>query len=734
MSEMNILPKRSFAHDFVPAEYRHDGDEYELRNRQVGKPASHWRELTPAEIDTLVKNGNTAEDWKTVRVAEGFDARHIKQSEFYGLVRIGRIDEVSLEYHDLAVPVGITHSRIVACDIGDDVAVHNVRYLAHTIIGDNCMLLNIDELHTTNHAKFGNGIVKEGEDPAVRVVMDLGNEAGGRSVPPFDGMIPADAALWSRFPHDTELMQKLLEITQRQFDPQRGYYATLGERCVIKNCRIIKDVRVGPAAYIKGANKLKNLTINSTADEPTQIGEGVELVNGIIGPGCRVFYGCKAVRFVMGSNSNLKYGARLIHSVLGDNSTVSCCEMLNNLLFPAHEQHHNNSFLIASTVLGQSNVAAAATIGSNHNSRAADGEILAGRGFWPGLCVSLKHNCRFASFTLLAKGNYPAELDLPLPFALISDDPAGDRLLVMPAYWWMYNLYALARNGWKFRARDVRKHEVQHIEFDYLAPDTAEEILTALELLPRWIGLATCLAEGKALDKISENQLAATGLEILTNTPATADRLDVLGQNIEAGKRPVRILKAGQAWQAYRDMLHYYGVTNCLDWLDANPEATLADMHAALDGPRVSEWFNLGGQLVPMAQLDELRAEIRNGNLTDWHAIHAAYDRLWEAYPLARQQHAYACLRELRKFQAAPSAEQWNACLTEALRIQNYICDQTVSSRTKDHETPFRRITYSGEEEMRAVLGTVEDNSFVQQIRQETETFASRIQAARQRT
>ena len=85
------------------------------------------------------------------------------------------------------------------------------------------------------------------------------------------------------------------------------------------------------------------------------------MVNGIVGLGCHVFYGCKAVRFVMGNNTKLKYGARLIHSFLGDNSTVSCCEILNNLIFPAHEQHHNNSFLIASLVMGQSNMAAGAT-------------------------------------------------------------------------------------------------------------------------------------------------------------------------------------------------------------------------------------------------------------------------------------------------------------------------------------------------------------------------------------
>ena len=106
--------------------------------------------------------------------------------------------------------------------------------------------------------------------------------------------------------------------------------------------------------------------------------------------------------------------------------------------------------------MGQSNMAAGATIGSNHNSRANDGEIQAGRGFWPGLCTTLKHSCRFASFVLLAKGDYPAELDIPLPFSLVSDDVAHDRLLVMPAFWWLHNMYALARNTWKFQTRDKR--------------------------------------------------------------------------------------------------------------------------------------------------------------------------------------------------------------------------------------------------------------------------------------
>jgi NDP-sugar pyrophosphorylase family protein len=324
-------------------------------------------------------------------------------------------------------------------------------------------------MHTTDHAKFGNGILKDGEPENVRTWMDIMNETGCRKVLPFDGMTTGDAYLWAKYVDDAPLQQALKKITQKGIDNRRGFYGTTGSNCVIKNCHILKDVRIGSYSYIKGANKLKNLTINSSEAEPTQIGEGVELVNGIIGYGCHIFYGCKAVKFILGNNSNLKYGARLINSFLGDNSTISCCEVLNNLIFPAHEQHHNNSFLIASVVMGQSNMAAGATIGSNHNSRANDNEIQAGRGFWPGLCTSVKHSCRFASFTLLSKADYPAELDIPLPFSLLNNNVSKDRLEVMPAFWWMYNMYALARNAWKFKNRDKRIHKIQNIEFEAFA-------------------------------------------------------------------------------------------------------------------------------------------------------------------------------------------------------------------------------------------------------------------------
>ncbi len=728
MDKVLILQPDSLGKDFIPRAFIPEGkDEHHLRNKQMRAPASGWRHLRADEVECLIKNDNTSSNWDEVLVSDPFDPQQIANSRFFGLVRIGRLRNIVLQHHDLRLPSGITNSLIIACDIGDDVAIHNVHYLAHYIIGNQTILFNIDEMHVTDHAKFGNGILKEGEPEQVRTWLDLMNEAGCRQVLPFDGMTSADAYLWAKYIDDKALQEKLKEITQNSVDNHRGVYGTTGSHSVIKNSLILKDVKIGSHCYIKGANKLKNLTINSSEKGPTQIGEGVELVNGIIGYGCRIFYGCKAVKFVMGNNSSLKYGARLINSYLGDNSTISCCEVLNNLLFPAHEQHHNNSFLVAAVVMGQSNMAAGATIGSNHNSRANDNEVQAGRGFWPGLCASVKHSSRFASFVLLSKADYPSELDIPLPFSLLSNNVSKDQLEVLPAYWWLYNMYALARNAWKYLQRDNRSHAVQHIEFDPLAPDTVEECITARSLLETWVGTAAASYNNIQTDtaRTYHNSLSEIGRQWLLGPEEAVDKLEVLGEEMEHSKRKVVIIKAYKAYHAYGDMLHYYAIKNLLEYLEAHPDAGFAGMCEALRSERQREWVNLGGQLMQKGDVDVLRADIGNGTLTSWEAIHKRYDTIWKHYPRHKQQHAYALWCQLLGTDV-PTATQWSQALDRAVSIQLAIKDQVYLTRKKDYDNPYSKATFRNEEERNAAVGTIDDNPFIVQVIKETEAFVER--------
>jgi hypothetical protein len=483
-------------------------------------------------------------------------------------------------------------------------------------------------------------------------------------------------------------------------------------------------VAIGTDAYLKGANKLKNLTINSEAGAPSQIGEGCEMVNGIIGYGCRVFYGVKAVRFVMASHSQLKYGARLINSYLGNNATISCCEVLNSLIFPAHEQHHNNSFLCAALVMGQSNMAAGATIGSNHNSRGADGEIIAGRGFWPGLCVSLKHNSRFASFTLIAKGNYMHELNVPYPFSLVVNDEHDNTLRVMPGYWFMHNMYALARNAWKYVDRDKRTDKTQLIEYDYLAPDSAEELLHALELMEYAVGKTFYGAK----EKTGKKHLQQKGKQLLLEENAKVGGTDIFVEGLENSSRKTQLLKVHKAYPLFRELVNLYAMRNLLKLAAAFNIQSFQHLQAFCKNAQRTAWHNVGGQLVKADALDDLKNRIRKGKINGWPELHEAYRELGAVYEQNKLQHAMACLLHLHQLSPRElTPALLKKCLEQSVATSGAITESIYHSREKDYLNPFRQMTYENEAEMNTVVGKLEDNSFIQQTIADLKAYKKQV-------
>jgi hypothetical protein len=728
----NEIRKRSISSlgsEFVSKEYLPEGkDEYYLRNLQ-NRNGITYRQLNAYEIEVLVRNRNTSDDWNKILVSDAFNPELVKNCKFYGLVRIGKLEPFCLEFSDLKVPVGLYNSTIISCDFGDNVVVENVNYMSHYIIGSEVIVANVNELVTTNHAKFGNGILKEGEEEEVRIWLELCNENGGRKVIPFVGMMPGDAWLWTKYRNDAELLERFKELTEAQFDVKRGYYGKVGDRTVIKNCNIVKDVWIGSDAYLKGANKLKNLTIHSGPEGKSQIGEGCEMVNGIMGYGCRAFYGVKAVRFVMASHSQLKYGARLINSYLGNNSTISCCEVLNSLIFPAHEQHHNNSFLCAALVMGQSNMAAGATIGSNHNSRSADGEIIAGRGFWPGLCVSLKHNSKFASFTILTKGDYPSELNIPIPFSLVNNDVTNDRLVIMPGYWFMYNMYALERNGWKYQDRDKRQERIQQIEYNYLAPDSISEVISSIKLFQQLTGEAY-LRKQNPRNAFTDDEAKEAGKQLLEDRSQTINELEITGNCFENSKRKVVIVKVLQAYHLFKELVSYYAATQLYNYINKNkPPQIDAIKNAVSNNENVVSWLNVGGQLIPAQQVDALIKDVKNKKIKSWDELHQFYIQQGEHYELQKLQHSLEVLQEVEGVDMNDiDAKTIINLLDKAVATKEWMAKAIYESRAKDYSNPFRKMVYDTEEEMNAVIGTLEDNSFIKEQREELDKFKKRVQ------
>ena len=686
------------------------------------------RHLNIEEISILENNMNFNEDgWNNFYVdKEDFDPSLIRASHFSGFIVLGKICSCTLSYNDLHLKCGIRNSQLKDIVCGDLCCIERVSYLENYRLGNRVILFNIQEMCCTSHSKFGNGILKEGEPESNRIWIGVANENEGRKILPFEEMIPGDAYIWSHFRDDPQLLKRFVEITEKGRGKELNTYGFVDNDAVIKNCNVIKDVKVGKAAYVKGAFKLKNITICSSEEEVTQVGEGVELVNGILGYGSRVFYQAIGVRFVIGRNCQVKYGARVLNSVLGDNSTVSCCEILNNLIFPFHEQHHNSSFLIATTIMGQSNIASGATIGSNHNSRSPDGEIFAKRGFWPGLCSDFKHNSKFASFVLISKGSYQQELYIPYPFSLVAPGINGNQSVsIIPAWWFMYDMFAIARNRKKFCKRDKRVIKVQHIESDPLAPDTMEEILEGIN---RIIKLTTeYLKEINNKDVMSassQEEALQAGKDFLHHNPDA----DFTLQDSQCQKKYGGVIfKPVKAYKMYRKIVKYFAVRTLAEYavsMDKN-SITKEFLFEIKAMPLYKKWENIGGQVIPYDKVQELFVKIKDYSINSWNDIHNYYDMAYDSYNNDKVRYALYLLEQLYSRQIENfSTDIWKDIIEDVFIINNEIYNDSVASRNKDYTDFYRNMLYNNESEMESVLGLVKDNPFLNELKDETESFS----------
>jgi hypothetical protein len=187
--KMNIIKKQSIDNlgfNFIEKNFLPKGkNEYHLRDIQRNSGINYFA-LTNSQKDTLIKNGNSADNWNNILVSKKFNAELVKNSKFYGIVRIGDLASQFHEFHDFRIPEGIYNSTIISCDLGNNICIENVHYMSHYIIKNEVILVNINELATTEKAKFGNGILKDGEnEESLRMVIEVCNENGGRKIIPF---------------------------------------------------------------------------------------------------------------------------------------------------------------------------------------------------------------------------------------------------------------------------------------------------------------------------------------------------------------------------------------------------------------------------------------------------------------------------------------------------------------------------------------------------------------------
>ena len=296
-------------------------------------------------------------------------------------------------------------------------------------------------------------------------------------------------------------------------------------------------------------------------------------------------------------------------------------------------------------------------------------------------------------------------------------------------------MYALARNTWKYRTRDKRITKVQNIEFDTFAPDTMQEVIRARQLLELWVGKAYINAlsdEQRAMSSENnpEDNCQLEGRRLLLGDRKVIDALTILAEGMENSRREVHILKAYDAYHAYGDMLIHYAMSNVLDYFDDRTPQWEELTKLTRKGQACDSWINLGGQLVMSKDLDAIRQDICNGTLNSWNDIHHRYDELWNRYTTDKLCHALQALCSVMNTEMM-TTDLWLQALAHEERIQRRISEQVYLSRKKDHDNPFRSTTCRNAEETLAVYGAPEENTFVNQVREEMFANIRRIERLR---
>ncbi|MCL2792332.1 MAG: DUF4954 family protein [Spirochaetaceae bacterium] len=658
----------------------------EIRKQQTGTKYQNSRPLGSGEIEILKHNGCESDDWSLISVTDPFDPSLVKRTVFKGSVRIGCLEKGVIADKDREYCCGILDSFIVSSDIGDYCAIHNNKYISAVITGNYVVLSDNNEIYTTEDAKFGNCILKDNEEKTSLRKINLVNEKGGRSISAFNGITGADIYLWIKQRGSKEFISKLESFTCKSFDTKKGYYSFFEDHTVVKGTSLVRNVMTGRCCRIERASCVDDVTINSSALKPVLIADNVIIKRGIVGEGCRITNSSIAEDFILDAGSSLDMGARFLHSFLGSSSNVSCCEVIGSFIYPCHQQHHNSSFLIASVVMGQSNIAAGVTLGSNHNSRANDCEMWAGRGFWPALCASVKFNSKFASYCLLSKSDFPYELNINLPFALVNNNVYENCLEILPAYWWLHNMYSLFRNYFKFRDRSSGLDSMKGVELDFMAPDTAEEILLAISY-------------------IEEKQK-----NIVCKSNSKTAYIKIPSDGIENSKREIKILYPDESKAAYMEMLLFYCGSVIFEFIEKSQDNIHLLFKTNYSHEREKEWVNACGRLLPKKSIADAEKAVMGKSekvIESWEEMHDYFNEEFELYESRKLFHALSVAMMLYKKEKLD--EKFLANLkTDYEKLLKKIEREIIKSRKKDYDDPMRKALFANIEEMENVLGSLE--------------------------
>ena len=645
--------------------------------------ASKWRPLTPAEISKLTSQGCTCPDWSKVQVADGFNPERVKTTGFSGDVRLGLFQKDVRFEGGLIRPTGISYATIHNCYIGNNVYINQVKsYIANYTIEDDVVIENVDLLALDGQTSFGNG---------TDVVVI--NEAGGREIPIYDNLSAQLGYVIALYRHRPKLIEKLRALISQYAASVASSMGLVGAGAKIFNSRIIKNVRIGPAATIEAASRLEIGSIYSCPQDPVYIGPGVFAHNLIACSGSKISDGAIVSNCFVGQATELAKQYSAENSVFFANCGGFHGEACSIFAGPYTVTHHKSTLLIAGLFSFLN--AGSGTNQSNHmyklgpvhqgivergSKTASDSYML-----WP---------AKVGAFTVVMGRHYRNSDTSDLPFSYLIEHE--DESVLAPGV----NLRSVGtlRDARKWPKRDKRKDpkKLDLINFKLLSPYTIQKMLNGCDILRT---LKT--TSGEASDYFTYHSVKIK-----------SDALD----------RGIRFYQIG--------IDKFLG--NCLiHRLNGKQFTNIQQLRTALKPETdtgTGKWIDIAGMLAPENVVDKILDDIESGALGTLDQVTAAFTTAHDNYPAYEWAWAANVLQQRlgKTIDAITSADvidmtnKWKSAVVEL--------DNTLQADTKKEFTATAQIGFGidGDLADRAadfagVRGTFETNSVVKEIKQHIE-------------
>ncbi|MCX6255781.1 MAG: DUF4954 family protein [Bacteroidia bacterium] len=529
-----------------------------------------YRDITGPEIEVLKLNGCSCDDWKRVRVKEGFDPSRCSNVIFSGDITLGVFNEPFIDESGVSIPGGILNARLHNCTIGSNVIINNIGdYIANYHIEDKVVIKNCGKIHTEGISSFGNG-----------TTIAVLNETGGRAVKMWDRLSAHEAYIKALYRHRS----KAIDIIEKMVDDYSSTHSsgtgTIGHNTRIFNCSNIRNVSFGPFSHVEGSMTLNEGTVNSCEADPVFIGPGVIMEHFIVCSGsivtestlidkCFIGQGCVLAKHYSAENS-------LFFANCGGYHGEACSIFAG----PYTVTHHKSTLLIAGIFSFMN--AGSGSNQSNHMYKL--GPIHQGimeRGSKTTSDSYLLWPARIGPFTLVIGRHYKNLDTSSLPFSYLIESN-NDSVLV-PGI----NLRSVGtiRDAQKWPLRDRRKDplKIDQVNFNLLSPYTIRKMIDGREIL----------------QKLKSESAKET-------SSYTYDNMQIKGASLERGI------------ELYQTGINKFLGNSLIKRLERTEFTTNEELRKRLAPERQQgkgEWVDLAGLIAPKKEVDKLLDDIESGKI-----------------------------------------------------------------------------------------------------------------------